>query len=288
MKLCFLIHHKTPMSQAENARLLSEAARELGHEVALAPMDELAVQNGKIMAGGELQGFDLVWVLSLGSRETFLDKIQLLKLLEQKTRVVNSPDALLYMHSKICLSELPVAQYPETYISADAEMLWDISQAKDGKWVIKPVAESFGEGVELLTSHKQLKARKGYCLLQRYVPEIKQGEKRVLVAGGEVVGHYIRKGKGDFRTNLHQGAQAATCDLTEEEKTACRAIARYLLLEGAVFAGIDLCWPYVLEWNVISPGGIATLARLTGQNIAKTVVNRVLASSQKALNSLYL
>lgn len=284
MKICFLINPETPPDKAENRRYLSAAARKLGHEASMASVDALALRDGKIMAGKKnLEAFDLIWVLSIGGRDGFLDKMQILKLLSQKTCVVNAPDALIHLHSKISMSGADGVQYPETHVSRDAAALWGIAQKSKARWVVKPVARSFGEGVALLKNRAQLSRLtengKTCILMQRYIPEIERGEKRVLVAGGKIAGHYLRTATKEFRTNLHQGAEAAPCLLTREERKACERVAAYLLARGVHFAGLDVVWPYMLEWNVVSPGGIGTIHRLTDENIAANVLQNVLASS---------
>lgn len=307
MKICFLIYRRTAPAESGNALILANAALELGHKISLAFVDSLTWHNGTMQADmarldiplsaalewsdlpfahGKISGFDAVWVLSLGRREHFLDLIQLLKLLEGQTRVLNTPEALLFMHSKLSLSAYRgKLRYPETHISCDAGLLWRIAQA-GGEWMIKPPAESFGRDVfflrpgdsnarpllQSMTGHEG----KNYCLLQRYVPEAAKGEKRVLLAGGEVIGQYQRQAAGDHRANLHQGAKPSLCALSDEEREGCREVAQYLFEKGAFFAGLDIAWPYLLEWNVISPGGLGTLAALGGGDIAPLTVKKAL------------
>ena len=116
-----------------------------------------------------------------------------------------------------------------------------------------------------------------YCLMQRYVEEIAEGEKRVLFAGGRSVGQYKRKAVIDHRTNVIQGARTEACDLTDKETDLCRRIGQYLAGMGAEFAGVDMVYPYVIEFNVINPGGLKTIFELTGVNLAAQIIDRVLA-----------
>src|ERR1044072_8165157 len=112
-KICFLIHHSTPLASAINALYLANAALKLKHHVSLAFIDSLAYYHGDVRAEvayinaplgknaafnhmefthSPLSAFDTVWILSLGRRQTFLDNIQLLKLLAARVRIVNSPE----------------------------------------------------------------------------------------------------------------------------------------------------------------------------------------------------
>ncbi|MDX1974723.1 MAG: hypothetical protein SFT92_03505 [Rickettsiales bacterium] len=304
MKICFLVKAATSQAQAENCTYLTQAASHLGHEVCWADIDALHAVQGMVHAqvtscGNEplqwqmasLETFDLVWVLSFGRRGNFLDKIQLLHLLAERTRVVNHPLVLLFYHSKLSHHALAHRMnYPESYIDHNAERLWQIMHEKGGDWIIKPTGDSLGRGVFKLTPGdanrrvllENLTKDGNYCLLQRYIPEVAKGEKRVLMAGGEVMGFYAKQGS-DHRGNLHQGAVAQCCDLSEKERETCERIGRYLLEKGAYFVGIDLAWPYVLEWNVLSPGGLGTLERLGAGNQAEAVVKKVLSAPSHSL-----
>ncbi len=289
------------MPVCENATLLAEAARGAGHTVTFAAIDSLRSEGGDILAKTHpwekvawqsLATFDCVWILSLGTRATFLDKMQLLYALP--VRVVNSPESLVFFHSKITIPALGVMEHPYTHISSDAAFLWEQFHASGESWILKSAADSFGYGIFMLKQGdanvqallERLTEGGRRCLMQRYVKQVEQGEIRVLLAGGEVIGQYRRKATRDHRGNLHQGGVAEPYDLTDAEHAACTRVAAYLLSKGIVFSGLDIAWPYLLEWNVVSPGGIGTIARLGGRNLAETVLNKVLSPSQTVKPSL--
>ncbi|MFT6517250.1 MAG: glutathione synthase, partial [Candidatus Azotimanducaceae bacterium] len=115
-----------------------------------------------------------------------------------------------------------------------------------------------------------------YCLLQPYVSEIEQGEKRVLIAGGVPVGQYLRRAAKDHRTNRMQGADIAACDLTAEEQQYCETIGEFLRSQGVEFAGLDLAYPWVIEFNVINPGGLLTIEQLTGAQLCKAIIKQII------------
>ena len=313
MRICFLTNSKLALSNTENRMYLTNAVLQLGHEVSLAFTDSLASHDGQIFANTarvdgplsvqapldylnysreKLSRYDVIWVLSMGKRETYLDKIQMLKFLSEKQRVVNAPEALFFLHSKTSQSDIgDIMQYPQTHVSSDFETLWNIYQS-GGDWIVKPAGESLGKDVYKLVAGDSnaraiLQSMTGYdgrryCLLQRYLPEVALGEKRVLLAGGKVIGQYAKKAGIDHRGNLHQEAEASLCTLTAEEKAACERVGKYLLEKGVYFTGLDMAWPYLVEWNVLNPGGIGTIDRLGGGNLAKTAILNVLASSQNA------
>ena len=219
-----------------------------------------------------LASFDLVWILGFGAREGFLDRMQMLKTLGQ-ARFVNTVDALVYLHGKFDLSEFG----PQTYASADVDALMAIV-AEGGRWVAKPTAGSFGRDVFLLAAedihcravfeHLTGRGAGRYCLLQRYVEEAEHNEKRVLVAGGDIIGAYAKTAG-----NLAAGAVARRTELDAGETSLVRRVIAHLGSRGARFAGIDLAAPYVLEANVANPGGLSTLEQLTGVDPTPAVVD---------------
>ncbi len=316
--VCFLIHGAEKI-KSQNFILLSNALLDRGDSVFVCLIDTLEIRPGDIVGKvakvdrqireGEsldckafsthpLRYFDYVWVLSFGKRETFLDKIQILWLLEQfrKVKVINSVQSLLFLHSKyslIYIANEAGFHHPKTYVSSSFEFLWEMfqSEAQLGNrdiWIAKPPAESFGKNVFILrrndTNAKVIlqsmtsdEYTMRYCILQEYVPEISlKGEKRVLIANGRIIGYYLRKPFNDHRTNIHQGAEVHTCELSEDERELCKRIGQYLKNLGAYFVGIDMVYPYVIELNVLNPGGLGTILKITGKDLSQEVINSVI------------
>ncbi|MEO2178414.1 MAG: hypothetical protein ABGY96_30575 [bacterium] len=246
----------------------------------------------------QLQEADLVWVLTLGMRQSFLDKIQLLYCLQQYCRVINSIDSLMHFKSKYFLaSQGATFTYPPTFASNNPDELYDVIKSKsnaikksgNGRWIAKPPAGSLGRDIFLLTADDPntrviLESMTGpeadqYCLLQPYVEEIQQGEKRVLIAGGEPVGQYLRHARKDHRTNVMHGADIEPCELNTEEYEYCQTIGQFLTAHGAAFVGVDLAYPFVIEFNVVNPGGLLTIEALTGQNLAPDIIDNIFPDS---------
>lgn len=283
----------------------ANALAKAGHETAICPIDTMGMARSTIVARGHtvaaalrpddpmpaftsrsLEEFDVVWVLSLGLRESFLDKIQLLFNLSQQVRVINSIDAIMHLKSKYLIArQTALFRHPETWASTCPDELYDIMREEGGRFVVKPPASSFGRDVYVLAAdadnvHVILESMCGpdeerYVLLQRYVEEVRSGEKRVLIAGGEPVGAYLREAVRDHRTNVHQGSRTSACELTAEEAEYCRRIGGFLASHGAVYAGVDLAYPWVIEFNVINPGGITTIEELTGQDVTGDILPRI-------------
>lgn len=305
-RVCFLINEVESLKPA-NCLLLANALVARGDKVYLSFLDSLALHVDRIVSRvfrveqplepgfsllncvfefANLADFDYVWVLGLGNRISFLDKIQLLWSLQSHTRIINSVETLLFLHSKYYTCLLPhVFPAPETYASSDLEFLWEVYKKSGDTWIVKPPARSLGRDVFILrqgdtNARVILQNMTGYgadefCIMQRYVPEIALGEKRVLMAGGHIIGQYKRTANDDHRTNIHQGASPSICDLDPQEIALCERIGKHLLGIGTLFVGIDLVYPYVLEINVLSPGGMTTIMDLTGVNLAARVVGQI-------------
>ncbi|MGI9323199.1 MAG: hypothetical protein ACR2PJ_06430, partial [Pseudomonadales bacterium] len=167
---CLLIQHSDTLED-DNYLRLGTALRGRGHGVACAFMDSLRLMDGSLLADGfamadgglcagqrlppcsaiRLAEVDVVWVLGLGDRASFLDKVQLLRLLEGSAVVINSPDALMHLKSKYSLTAMgDFLRHPETHASSNAAELINILTERGGDWIAKPPAGSLGNDVFLI------------------------------------------------------------------------------------------------------------------------------------------
>lgn len=283
--ICFLLATAgTPHN--DNAVRLPRAFAARGWHVTCADHDDVCIAAGRptLADGHALEAFDLVWILGLGRRSSFLDRMQMLTRLPGE-RFVVTPRALLELHAKYSLATGPLAaHHPETFASADPDALAALV-ARGGDWIAKPPGASFGRQVyrlqagdpnvrvilDALTGHDSSQ----YALLQRYVPEIENGETRVIVAGGEIVGAYLRRPVADHRANLAADAHAERKSLAPDERALAQRCADWLATEGVAFAAIDLAGRWIVEFNIANPGGLGTLERLEGVDFASTVVGAI-------------
>jgi glutathione synthase len=273
-----------------------------GHEVTYCLIDTLSLHQSRVSAKGfsagqplqdgdafpllenfPLEEFPDVWILSLGFRSSFLDKMQLLFSLNEKVNLINSLDTIMHLKSKYFLASKPeLFNYPESYASSDPDILYKIVEG-GGRWIAKPPAGSFGRDVFFLAQGDPnarviLQSLCGpeldqFTLLQKYVPEIEQGEKRVLLVAGKPVGQYRRLANQDHRTNIMQGAHSEACTLSDEEAAYCLKIGSYFKKFGAEFVGLDMAYPWIIECNVINPGGLLTIEELTGQDLTNVILD---------------
>ncbi len=278
-----------------------------GYRVDLCFLETIAMHDSNVVArgftltdsiekGGEfpasqmirLADANILWILTLGMRHSFLDKVQLLHCLEQDCRIINSLTALMHFKSKYFLASQTEINYPKTYASNDPAELFSIIESGNHKWIAKPPAGSLGRDIFLLTADDPnarviLESMTGpeadqYCLLQPYIDEILKGEKRILFAGGVPIGQYLRLPGKDHRTNILHGAEIQSCELTAEELDYCKTIGNLLINNGADFVGLDMAYPYVIEFNVVNPGGLLTIESLTGNDLTANAVDHIFSS----------
>ena len=281
--ICFLTSTKGA-PRNDNHRRLPDAWAAAGWRVTRADHDDVRMTaTGVCIAPDDspLDRYDLIWPIGLGTRDSFLDRMQLLLTLDAR-RFVVSPTALLMHHAKYSLALGPLAQHhPQTYASRDPQWLRGII-ADGGEWIVKPPAASYGRDVyrvnandpnvgvilDALTGHDGSR----YCLLQRYIREIERGETRVLLAEGQIIGAYLRRPGADHRVNLTLDGRAEAVVLSRDESALAIAAARQLLEHGVHFVAVDLAYPWIVEFNLANPGGLETIERLTGENLAPRIV----------------
>ncbi len=274
---------------AGNAALVGDAFADLGAEAVHLDIDSIRADPDGVLAcddrGGShaLNGATATWLFGFGNQTSTLDRFELLETHLPDMRWVSRPPAIITWHGKQALISVPAPlQLPESWVSSDAEWLFEAARGRH--FVLKPTAGSFGRGVERLagdarTALAQLRAatRGGrYVLLQQRVLG-KLPEHRVLVAGGQVIGCYARRpADRQFAANLANSATALPGQLEQHQLDACARLGEQLAARGIGYAGIDLLWPWVLEVNVVNPGGLATLVELGDRRAPRRLAVAVL------------
>jgi len=269
----------------DNHLRLPQAFAAAGWSVTRIDHESLAMESRRVVAH-DLSGsavavadFDLYFVLGFGSQATFLDRMQLLRSLDQD-RFVNTVDALVYQHGKVSLflaaHEIP---QPETHVSNDPERLASII-ARGGDWITKPTAASFGRDVFRLREGdtnrrailEHLTRDKRYALLQAYIEPGSEGEKRTLVAADKIIGTYGKR-PVDHRGNINAGAEAFHTTLSGDETATVERLMGRLGSLGVRFASIDLVGSQALEINVANPGWLGTYEQITGVDLASKAID---------------
>ncbi len=209
----------------------------------------------------------------------YITATHLLELLPAGPLVVNDPAAVRNAPEKLFVLRFRELM-PPTLLSLDpAEIraFW----AEHGEIILKPLFGNGGAGIvhlrpgdDNLNSILELYAQvyREPVMVQRYLPEVRSGDKRIILVEGEPKGAVLRvPAEGEARANLHVGGRAVKTELTAREREICAAIGPALRQQGLVFVGIDVIGDYMTEINVTSPTGIQEIARLDGTDLAVTI-----------------
>lgn len=174
---------------------------------------------------------------------------------------------------------------PETLITSDIRRILDFAEAQPDRVVLKPWDGNGGRGVLVtrkgdpnLRSMAEILTVEGTqaVIAQRYLPEIVDGDKRILLIEGEPVGAMLRvPTASDHRGNMHAGASVIRCELSDRDKEICARIGPTLREEGFVFVGIDVIGGFLTEINVTSPTGIQDINALEGIEIEQLLYQAV-------------
>jgi glutathione synthase len=109
-------------------------------------------------------------------------------------------------------------------------------------------------------------------VVQRYVPDVRQGDKRIILVDGEALGAINRvPAAGEARSNMHVGGRPEAAKLTDREREICAAIGPELKARGLIFVGIDVIGGYLTEINVTSPTGLQEIARFDGVQLERAI-----------------
>jgi glutathione synthase len=210
---------------------------------------------------------------------------QLLSLVDpRQTFVLNRPSGLREANEKLYALRFPEVT-PKTLVTADMRRLRDFLDELGGEMIIKPLDGCGGSGVfhlhradRNLTSILETATQNGTRLImgQQYVPEVRQGDKRLIVLDGEPLGGVLRVPREDeHRGNIHVGGQVVRSEVSERDREICRALAPSLKADGLYFVGLDIIGGWLTEVNVTSPTGVQEIDRLDGVNLEAKVIDFV-------------
>jgi glutathione synthase len=186
--------------------------------------------------------------------------------------VRNAPEKLFVLHFKELMPPTLLTLSPD-----EIRAFW----RQHGEIVLKPLFGNGGAGVfhlrpgdDNLNSLLEMYAlvHREPVMVQRYLPEVRQGDKRIILVEGEPKGAVLRvPAEGEARANLHVGGRAVKTELSAREREICAAIGPSLRQQGLVFVGIDVIGDYMTEINVTSPTGIQEIARLDGVDLSRDI-----------------
>jgi glutathione synthase len=207
-----------------------------------------------------------------------------LELAKRDTLIINDPRALRDANEKLFAMEF--AQYmPQTLVSSDPEQLLTFMAEVGGKAVIKPLDGAGGSGVVALSTGDRnnraivdLLTNYGtrLAMVQQFLPAVFEGDKRVFLLDGNVIGAIRRVPRADdIRANIHVGGQVQAVTLTATEQRMAQDLGQRLRELGLWFVGLDVIAEHLIEINVTSPTGIQELGRLEGSQPELQVIEWV-------------
>lgn len=209
----------------------------------------------------------------------YITATHILEHIHPKTLVVNDPASVRNAPEKIFLTRFPELM-PPTMITSNAN---DVRAFRDEykDIIVKPLYGNGGAGVFRISEGDQNLAsliemfQEFYTepfIVQQYLPDVRKGDKRIILVDGEPVGAINRvPDEGEVRSNMHVGGEARKTELTDREREICDKIGPVLKEQGQIFVGIDVIGDYLTEINVTSPTGIQEIKRFDGTDIAALI-----------------
>ncbi|WP_425078919.1 glutathione synthase [Ruegeria denitrificans] len=286
---------------ADSSFRLAEEAQARGHSLFFYGPDQLAYQEGRITARGhdmtvqrvagnpavlsperevDLADFDVVWLRQDPPFDMhYITSTHLLDRLKGQTLVVNDPFWVRNYPEKLLVLDFPDLT-PPTTIARDIKTIKAFKE-KHGDIILKPLYGNGGAGVfrldandRNLTSLHELFTgfSREPLIVQKFLPDVSNGDKRVILVDGEPVGAINRvPAAGETRSNMHVGGRPEKIGMSQRDLEICAAIGPLLKEKGQIFVGIDIIGDYLTEINVTSPTGIQELERFDGVNIAEKI-----------------
>lgn len=279
---------------ADSTFAMALEAQRRGHRLWHYLPQHLALRDGTVMARaraltvqrqegahytlGDWQDLDLSLVDVVLMRQdppfdmAYITATHILDHIHPKTLVVNNPSEVRNAPEKLFVTHFP-GLLPPTLITSDAERIREFrTEFKDiivkplfgnggaGVFHIKPEDENLNSLIELFTQ-----TSREPLIVQRYLSEVRQGDKRIILIDGEPAGAINRvPAAGEARSNMHVGGRPEQSRLTDRELEICATIGPELKKRGLIFVGIDVIGDYLTEINVTSPTGLQEIGRFDG------------------------
>ncbi|GGB61080.1 glutathione synthetase [Tistrella bauzanensis] len=209
----------------------------------------------------------------------YITTTHMLEHVHPKTLVVNDPSSVRNAPEKLLVTHYPELA-PPTLITTDVLALREF-RAEHRDIILKPLYGNGGAAVfrirpddENFNSAVEVFSRLGRepIIAQRYLPDVRQGDKRIILVDGEPLGAINRvPAEGEARSNMHVGGRPEATSLTAREREICEAIGPSLKAQGLIFVGIDVIGDYLTEINVTSPTGLQEIERFDGTNLAASI-----------------
>jgi glutathione synthase len=209
----------------------------------------------------------------------YITATHMLEHVHPRTLVVNDPVHVRNAPEKLFVTHFP-GLLPPTLITSDRAAILDFRR-EHGDVIVKPLFGNGGAGVFHVTPEDEnlnalLEMFTAFyrepVVVQRYLPEVRAGDKRIILVDGAAVGAINRvPPPGEARSNMHAGGRPMKATLTPREREICEAIGPALKDRGLIFVGIDVIGQYMTEINVTSPTGIQEINRFDDVTIERQI-----------------
>ena len=290
---------------ADSSFRLAEAAQARGHALFHYGPAALAWREGRVLARGRdlrvsrtrgahaelgpprevaLREFDVVWLRQDPPFDmAYITTTHILQRLAPGTLVVNDPFWVRNFPEKLLVLDFADLT-PPTVVARDLDMLRAF-RAEHRDVILKPLYGNGGAGVfrltpedrNLVSLHELFSTiNREPLVMQKFLPDVAAGDKRVILVDGEPVGAINRvPATGETRSNLHVGGRAERATLSDRDREICARIGPTLREHGQVFVGIDVIGGWLTEINVTSPTGMQELERFDGIDVAGLIWDAV-------------
>ncbi len=213
----------------------------------------------------------------------YISSTYLLELLSSKVRFINSPAGIRNVPEKVLMLKF-FKIIPPTIITRSFDEIKKFTK-KYKKAVIKPIYGNGGEGIFFLEENDKnfnqiiegfISKNNEPFIIQKFLPEIKKGDKRIILVDGEPVAAIRRiPKKNEIRSNIHVGGKCEPIKLNQRDLDICNMIKKTLQKNKLFFVGIDIIGNYLTEINVTSPTCIQEIKKINKIDVAKIIWDRI-------------
>ena len=297
---------------ADTTFVLMLEAQRRGHEVLYVDPADLAIDEGRPVAivtpvtlrreagrhvdRGEARRVVLDEAIDLAFQRVdppvdrdYIVATQILALCE-RTLVLNRPQSILAANEKLYALEFREFM-AETIVTQKAGDLQRFLAAMGGEMIVKPLDGKGGEGIfhvvagdrnvtSIFEQVTDFGTRR--CMAQRYLPEVRRGDKRILLLEGKPIGAVLRvPSEGESRANFHSGGRATQATVDDDDRRIIAALAPALRRDGFFFVGIDVIGGCLTEVNVTSPTGVQEINALDDVRLEAQVIEAAEAAVER-------
>lgn len=275
-----------------------------GHEIRYCKLEDLFVKDSRAWADSTtlrlerksdyyskgstetspLDDFDVVWMRKDPpfNMDYIYSTYILSRVDESATRVINHPAGIRESNEK--MYSLNFADYiPPTLVSKDIGKLKEFLSQVGNEMVVKPLDGYGGEGIFLVRAEDPnlnvilesiTDFGRTYVMAQRFIKEVSQGDKRVILLNGQPIGAVMRvAAKGEFRSNFHSGGHPEKTSLTERDLEICDGLRQKLIDDRLYLVGIDIVGGYLTEVNTTSPTCVQEINFFSGTKLESQIVD---------------